>query len=279
MTKNNLSMNRRQFCFWLLANTLPSSAASSSAFYWKNLETGNILSAYSGQVPLGVPGSLIKLVSTALICQEKLFQPEQEFECTGTYKINGQTYNCQVPHGKVNLIKALGFSCNVFFAQAAQSIDPNLFIKYAKAFKLDRCMFKGTSFSFPKNLNDGPIQNYVLGLSPNLQPNAFQLIEVASCIAQQKIPTFSLQTWRILQEGMKLAGRYGTAKALDPLNKFKVAAKTGTSQHGNKFQSWIIGYFPYDKPKYSFCLRSFNGTSQSAAVPQAHYYLNSKKWY
>ena len=37
----------------------------------------------------------------------------------------------------------------------------------------------------------------------------------------------------------------------------KVAAKTGTAELGTKKQfmnSWIIGFFPYDNPKYAFAM-------------------------
>jgi cell division protein FtsI/penicillin-binding protein 2 len=70
----------------------------------------------------------------------------------------------------------------------------------------------------------------------------------------------------------------GTAAKLDPENKMHIAAKTGTSPDGNKFQSWIIGYFPTDNPKHAFCLNSLAGNSQEAAVPQAHKFLFATTW-
>ncbi len=60
--------------------------------------------------------------------------------------------------------------------------------------------------------------------------------------------------FRIVQEGMKLAVKEGTARGLS--NPWvEVAAKTGTAQIGarNEFSnSWVTGYFPADNPKYSF---------------------------
>jgi hypothetical protein len=46
----------------------------------------------------------------------------------------------------------------------------------------------------------------------------------------------------------------GTAKAID-VPYVKAAAKTGTAQLGvnkNKVNSWVIGFFPYENPKYAF---------------------------
>jgi len=91
-------------------------------------------------------------------------------------------------------------------------------------------------------------------------------------------PGFREHTWLVLQQGMQLAGRKGTARNLDVHNKLHLAVKTGTTQIGHKFQSWVAGYFPYEAPKYAFCLRAENGTSYDAAVPLARRFLFSRCW-
>ena len=61
---------------------------------------------------------------------------------------------------------------------------------------------------------------------------------------------------KIIQEGMRMAVTEGTATALN-LPNVLVAAKSGTAQVGlgnTNTNSWIIGFFPYDNPKYSFAL-------------------------
>ena len=60
----------------------------------------------------------------------------------------------------------------------------------------------------------------------------------------------------VVQAGMRMAVTEGTCMALN-LPNIKVAAKSGTAQVGfgnTNTNSWIIGYFPYDQPKYSFAL-------------------------
>ncbi len=63
---------------------------------------------------------------------------------------------------------------------------------------------------------------------------------------------------QVVREGMRQAVTEGTAAglaSLDPL--VEVAAKTGTAQTGvrNEFyNSWIIGFFPYEKPRYAFAI-------------------------
>ncbi len=61
---------------------------------------------------------------------------------------------------------------------------------------------------------------------------------------------------KIIQEGMLQAveGEKGTARALD-IKGVSIAAKSGTAELGVSKQlvnSWITGYFPYEKPRYAF---------------------------
>jgi penicillin-binding protein 2 len=60
----------------------------------------------------------------------------------------------------------------------------------------------------------------------------------------------------IVREGMREAVLSGTAKGLDILQT-KIAAKTGTAELGTikaNVNSWIVGFFPYEKPRYAFAV-------------------------
>lgn len=61
---------------------------------------------------------------------------------------------------------------------------------------------------------------------------------------------------KVIHEGMRMAVTEGTATALN-LSGVKVAAKSGTAQVGlgnTNTNSWIVGFFPYENPKYSFAV-------------------------
>ncbi|MDP3402409.1 MAG: penicillin-binding transpeptidase domain-containing protein [bacterium] len=82
----------------------------------------------------------------------------------------------------------------------------------------------------------------------------------------QTIP-ISQAAIRVAQEGMRMTTTEGTAIGLNDLSFVKVAAKTGTAQLGvnNEFyNSWAIGYFPYDKPKYAFVVVMERGPSTNS---------------
>jgi penicillin-binding protein 2 len=90
---------------------------------------------------------------------------------------------------------------------------------------------------------------------------------------------FSNSNLQIVREGMRLAVEEGTAKALS-VSGVTVAAKTGTAEVGVRKEytnSLVVGFFPYDKPKYAFAVvmeRAPEGTGLGApAVMQ-----NVLKW-
>lgn len=61
---------------------------------------------------------------------------------------------------------------------------------------------------------------------------------------------------KIIKDAMRSVVTEGTGTALN-LKSVKVAAKSGTAQIGvgnTNTNSWIIGFFPYDNPKYSFVI-------------------------
>jgi len=71
----------------------------------------------------------------------------------------------------------------------------------------------------------------------------------------------------IVHDGMRQAVTYGTAIVLN-VPYVKVAAKTGTAQLGvvkNKVNSWVIGFFPYENPKYAFTVMMEAGPSTGSA--------------
>jgi cell division protein FtsI/penicillin-binding protein 2 len=81
--------------------------------------------------------------------------------------------------------------------------------------------------------------------------------------------------FNIVQDGMRQAVTTGTAVGLN-VPYVQVAAKTGTAQLGvakNKVNSWVIGFFPYDNPKYAFAIMmeagpSTNGVGASSIMRQ-----------
>jgi len=74
--------------------------------------------------------------------------------------------------------------------------------------------------------------------------------------AKSTIVPIDQKDMNVIYEGMRMAVTEGTCTALN-IPSVKVAAKSGTAQvgYGNtNTNSWVIGFFPYENPKYAFAL-------------------------
>ncbi len=63
-----------------------------------------------------------------------------------------------------------------------------------------------------------------------------------------------VENFKIAKEGMRMSVTEGIASGLN-IGAVEVAGKTGTAELGSRKQfvnSWIIGFFPYENPKYAF---------------------------
>ncbi len=63
-------------------------------------------------------------------------------------------------------------------------------------------------------------------------------------------------SFAVVKEGMRQAVMEGTASGLN-ISAVKIGGKTGTAELGTRKQfvnSWVIGFFPYDEPKYAFAV-------------------------
>lgn len=70
-----------------------------------------------------------------------------------------------------------------------------------------------------------------------------------------------IESFQVVREGMRLGVTEGTAAALN-IYGLEVAGKTGTAQIGALKQtvnSWVIGFFPYEHPRYAFVVQMEQG--------------------
>mgnify|MGYP001575280397 FL=1 len=85
---------------------------------------------------------------------------------------------------------------------------------------------------------------------------------------QISMTDFPKEYFDVVHNGMRQAVTYGTAVVLN-VPYVKIAAKTGTAQLGvnkNKINSWVVGFFPYENPKYAFTVMMEAGPSTNGAT-------------
>lgn len=84
------------------------------------------------------PGSVYKLVTSAIGLEEGVFDENSNYECKGFYNIaSGVTIKCVSwydPHGKQTMEEALANSCNPSFAQMSEQIGYAKMHQYLKSF-------------------------------------------------------------------------------------------------------------------------------------------------
>jgi len=91
--------------------------------------------ALQGEYP---PGSTYKIITALAGLEEGVIDEKTIFYCPGYYRFGNRAYRCwkKSGHGRVELIKAIEESCDVFFYQVGQSLGVDRLAWYAKAFGL-----------------------------------------------------------------------------------------------------------------------------------------------
>ncbi len=90
--------------------------------------------------------------------------------------------------------------------------------------------------------------------------------------------------YSIIRKAMRETVTKGTARNIN-VSFIDFAAKTGTAQVGKNnefYNSWIIGFFPYENPKYAFVInmeRGEKGKSGSASRAMRDFILSVEEYY
>lgn len=87
-----------------------------------------------------IPGSIFKVVTTAVALESVPGIQDESFLCTGTVEYgegeNIATVTCENAHGTVSLKSALANSCNCAFARIAELVGKENMVKYVKQFQV-----------------------------------------------------------------------------------------------------------------------------------------------
>jgi penicillin-binding protein 2 len=91
--------------------------------------------AIQGEYP---PGSTYKIITALAGLEEGVIDDRTTFHCPGHYRFGNRVYRCwkKGGHGKVDIIKAVEESCDVFFYQVGERLGVDRLAWYARAFGL-----------------------------------------------------------------------------------------------------------------------------------------------
>ena len=84
------------------------------------------------------PASIYKIVTAIAGLEEGIIDANTSFHCPGYYKCGNRIFRCweKRGHDKVNVVKALAESCDVFFYQVGQKLGVDRLAWYARAYGL-----------------------------------------------------------------------------------------------------------------------------------------------
>lgn len=83
--------------------------------------------------------------------------------------------------------------------------------------------------------------------------------------------------YEVVREGLRAVVTEGTGQIMN-VPYVRIAAKTGTAQTGlqNQFvNSWVVGFFPYEKPKYAFVVLMEKGPSKGERSASASFAMRT----
>jgi len=255
------------------------------------------------------PGSTFKVITFLAALQEAKATPDLSFYCPGYFNLGNKTFRCwqKTGHGRLNLIRALAESCNVYFYQLGLRLGIENIDRYSRLFQLDKptqidlpSESVGTS-ALPDNrkVYSGEAINASIGQG-YLTATPLRLAELAATIARrgvilrpylvekiispdgkivyqnnggtviQRIDNIEPENWSLLQQAMEQVVLNGTGRAAGVFG-VRIAGKTGTAQTPRgKDHAWFIGYAPADKPRLAIAvLVEHGGSGGAVAAPIA----------
>ncbi len=240
------------------------------------------------------PFIALAALDSKMVTQEKFFTP-----CIGKYRLGRRVFKCWKRHGRLNLIDAIIYSCDVYFYQLGTFIGIDTIVSRVReigfgkkteidlpgekaGFLPDRKWFEN---QYGENWTAGHIFNLSIGQG-DLLVTILQLacaytffandgkIAVPHVLKQKEhkyhATTISKEAIAIVKEGLKGVVSSGTG-TLAHVENFEVCGKTGTAQnpHGED-HSLFVAYAPNDDPRILVCVLVENaGHGGSVAAPVA----------
>jgi len=218
------------------------------------------------------PGSSLKPFALLALLEAGLIGPRTKLTCRRTLQLAGRHLDCTHPHtgAPLTAARALAYSCNSFFAQAALRLDSAGF-----AGVLERCgLAQKTGLADPE----------VAGIVRIARDPEERQLQVLGEAAVEVPPLGMAAAYRHLAllagsgrgelqplfEGLRGVTEYGTGQAAR-VEGLRVAGKTGTPMSRNRAWShaWFAGFAPAEAPEIALAVFLENGRGGPDAAPIA----------
>ncbi len=205
------------------------------------------------------PGSIFKVLSTAIAIEEGIAGNDEKYYCTGSLTIDNTIINCwkgpkDGGHGLITLEEALENSCNVTFMELASKVGKETFNKYIEKFGLNELSgidLPGEVKGIIKSTEDmNQIDLATISFGQTNTINIMQYMKALNSIANGgKLiqPHVMKEIGYIDSDGNRISTEYFNAKIEDcpvndkTINKLKSMLES-TVRHGSSNGAYIDGY-------------------------------------
>jgi len=192
------------------------------------------------------PGSVFKI---AIAEEATLRGLEPSFRCPGNARIGGKRLYCwnRKGHGDLDLARALGLSCNLFFANLGEGLGDGGFTsivrRYAPVFD---------SWEIAKLIEPNEMPQIAIGDDPRFKISPEQMAQ----FWESFLTRINLPEYAALKQGLRRAVGEGTA-AQAGRQGTAFLGKTGTCDSESKLyktDAWFVGAYPASEPRYAFVI-------------------------
>ncbi|KKM12942.1 hypothetical protein SY88_01200 [Clostridiales bacterium PH28_bin88] len=236
------------------------------------------------------PGSVMKVITGAAALRVDPGNFRLTFDCPGYIEVDGRWLACTRPHGRVDMVQAIMYSCNVFFARLALEMGGEALSRGAAAFGFMR----GLPFDLPVQpprfpagelLDSNQLVETAIGQGKVLV-TPLQVAVMVATVANSGVMlrpylvrevrdskgrvvyrhrkeilgvAASTQTAEMLKDAMVEAVAQGTGQ-MAAVPGVTVAGKTGSAEnpHGEP-HAWFAGFAPAAQPQVAVAVVIENG--------------------
>ncbi len=239
------------------------------------------------------PGSVLKLLTTAISLEEGLTTPNERFYDTGFIMVGSQMLRCDLypsSHGEETMTQAVANSCNPIFVQLSRRIGIDRFYHYLEAFGFTERTgidFPGEGFSLLQNKDSaGQLGLATMAYGQGISVTPIQIISAVSAIGNggrlmqpmlvkelqndegEAIQTFepkivrqvlskeTSEEMKIILESVVSEGTGTNAQ----IAGYRIGGKTGTAdkvtngQYNGEVYASFIALAPIDDPKLAILM-------------------------
>ncbi len=251
------------------------------------MENPKVLSSYCFQ-----PGSIFKVITAYAALVSGKIDIHRLFDCKENGFIYGVKCWLKKGHGKVDLARALAYSCNLYFSQLGGLISTDELMDSARTFGLGSSTGSDLPGEVPGGLPNHIVLNdrgrFAIGQGRGVYVTGLEVLSMVAAIANGGLLLTPIAanplggTTRLrgviddghalnfIRQAMVQASQYGTGSE-QHLYSLRLAGKTGTSQWKDvpwRTHGWFMGFWPLERPSLAIVVFVYdgNGSKQAAAL-------------